>query len=73
MYVTAKECVGLPEMPSREHNVRNKLNKLAKDDQKRKRQGTKAFEYHIDCLPAETRMALMQQIAKEEADKSQSA
>ncbi|MBE4281227.1 hypothetical protein HJ072_19205, partial [Vibrio parahaemolyticus] len=73
MWYLVKDLVGIPGMPGTEQNVRLSLNKLAKDDQKRKRQGTKAFEYHIDCLPAETRMALMQQIAKEEADKSQSA
>lgn len=68
MYVTAKEITGFPGLPTREHNVRNRLNSLAKESQKRKRQGTKAFEYHIDCLPDETRMALLQQYAKDEAE-----
>ncbi len=72
MYVSAQECLGLVGMPTMVHNIRNKLNKLADVDQKRKRQGTKAFEYHIDCLPEETRMALLQQQAKEEAAQAQS-
>ncbi|WP_376740092.1 DNA-binding protein, partial [Vibrio crassostreae] len=56
MYISAQECVGLVGMPTMVHNVRNKLNKLANSNQKRKRQGSKAFEYHIDCLPEETRL-----------------
>ncbi|MBE4281228.1 hypothetical protein HJ072_19210, partial [Vibrio parahaemolyticus] len=80
MYLTAKELVGIAGMPTDIRNIRILLNKWANDDQKRERayreegaRGKKPTEYHIDCLPAETRMALMQQIAKEEADKSQSA
>ncbi|HHI4988191.1 TPA: transposase domain-containing protein [Vibrio parahaemolyticus] len=76
MYFTVQELMGKPGMPEGERNVRIKLSKIATDEHKRKREvssGRKPMEFHIDCLPAETRMALMQQIAKEEADKSQSA
>ncbi|MBE8578610.1 transposase domain-containing protein [Vibrio sp. OPT18] len=68
MFVTAKDCLGLAGMPTRIHNVRNKLNKLALDHQKRKCEGSKAFEYHIDCLPEEARLYLIQREAKEAAE-----
>ncbi|TQS89520.1 transposase [Limnobaculum zhutongyuii] len=60
-WVTAKECVDLPGMPGREHNVRNRLDKVVADntEMRRRRKGGKAFEYHIDCLPAETREAVL--------------
>ncbi|EGG2728966.1 DDE-type integrase/transposase/recombinase [Salmonella enterica] len=53
MWVTAKECVGLPDLPAMEHNIRNRLTKLAGDNVGwlRRREGTKAIEYHINCLP----------------------
>lgn len=53
MWVTAKECVGLPGLPAMEHNIRNRLTKLAGDNVGwlRRREGTKAIEYHINCLP----------------------
>ncbi|EBN1942469.1 transposase, partial [Salmonella enterica] len=53
MWVTAKECVGLPGLPAMEHNIRNRLTKAAGSnvDWLRRREGTKAIEYHIDCLP----------------------
>ncbi|MFW1680128.1 hypothetical protein C1S99_10705 [Vibrio parahaemolyticus] len=71
MWYLVKDLVGAPGMPGTEQNVRLGLNKLASEDQKRKRQGTKAFEYHIDCLPTETRMALLQQEAAEEAKQAE--
>ncbi len=71
MWFTSKELTSLPCMPITYNKVRAKLDKLANDDQKRKRQGTKAFEYHIDCLPAETRTALLQQQAAEEAKQAE--
>ncbi|EBP2085772.1 transposase [Salmonella enterica] len=53
MWVTAKECIGLPGLPAMEHNIRNRLTKAAgrNVDWLRRREGTKAIEYHIDCLP----------------------
>ncbi|HCE4778102.1 TPA: Mu transposase C-terminal domain-containing protein [Vibrio parahaemolyticus] len=79
MYLTAKELVGVVGMPSDIRNIRILLNKWANDDQKRERayreegaRGKKPTEYSIDCLPAETRMALLQQQAAEEAEQAQS-
>lgn len=62
IWLTAKECVSLPGLPSMEHNIRGRLNKAAGDslDLRRRREGTKAFEYHVDCLPAEAREAVRQ-------------
>lgn len=71
MYVSAQECLGLVGMPTRVHNIRNKLNKLANADQKRKRQGSKTFEYHIDCLPEETRLYLLRDVAKQKAEQTE--
>ncbi|WP_418113373.1 transposase domain-containing protein [Vibrio scophthalmi] len=68
MFVTAKDCLGLPEMATRVHNIRNKLDKLALKGQKRKREGSKAFEYHIDCLPEKTRVYLLHAQAQRMAD-----
>lgn len=55
IWLTAKESVGLPGLPGTEHNIRNSLNKRAGENEalRRRRTGTKAFEYHVDCLPAE--------------------
>ncbi len=68
MYFTVQELMGQPGMPTGERNVRIKLDKIALDEHKRKREvekGRKPFEYHIDCLPQETRIALLQAHAKE--------
>ncbi|MBK5072538.1 transposase [Budviciaceae bacterium CWB-B4] len=61
LWLTAKECVDLPGMPSREHNVRNRLDKVVADNTelRRRRKGSKAFEYDIDCLPIEAREAVL--------------
>ncbi|CAK1713780.1 transposase [Vibrio crassostreae] len=73
MYISAQECVGLVGMPTMVHNVRNKLNKLADSNQKRKRQGSKAFEYHIDCLPEETRLHLLRDVAEQQTAQAESS
>ncbi|WP_407656552.1 Mu transposase C-terminal domain-containing protein [Limnobaculum zhutongyuii] len=53
MWLTVKECATLPGFPAMEHNIRSRLDKAAKGvtGLRRRREGTKAFEYHIDCLP----------------------
>lgn len=53
MFLTANELVGIPGLPGTVQGIRNRLNKLSGDHPEliRKRTGTKAFEYHIDCLP----------------------
>lgn len=77
MWVTANEIqnVGIFADYKNIRNVRDKLNQLADESQKRKRSDVKGkppFEYHIDCLPETTRMALLQSIAKETASAEQS-
>ncbi|ETS98839.1 TPA: Mu transposase C-terminal domain-containing protein [Providencia alcalifaciens] len=53
IWLTAKECVGLPDFPTRLQNIRSRLDKYSGKNEnfRRRRVGTKAFEYHIDCLP----------------------
>ncbi|ECC1559594.1 hypothetical protein FNI18_06160 [Salmonella enterica subsp. salamae] len=53
IWVTAQECIGVPGFPVGVSNVRNRLEKLAADhpDAKRKRAGTKAYEYNAVILP----------------------
>lgn len=75
MFFTAKELAGFAGMPANERNVRILLQKVATADQKREREyreegsrGKKPTEYHIDCLPEETRIALLKQYAKEQAE-----
>ena len=58
IWVTAKECIGLPGLPSMAHNIRNRLDQLAGDN-RRRREGSKSFEYHIDCLPVAARAAVL--------------
>ncbi|HEN3351649.1 TPA: transposase [Yersinia enterocolitica] len=55
MFLSVNELIGLPGMPGTAPGVRAALNKRAGNslDLKRKRAGTKAFEYHIDCLTAQ--------------------
>ncbi|VFS55879.1 Mu transposase, C-terminal [Leminorella grimontii] len=55
MFVVAKELVGVPGMPVTTKGIRQALERAANGSAAlcRKRQGTKAFEYHIDVLPAE--------------------
>lgn len=52
-WVTAKELSGKAGMPTTDRRTRDILDGLAdgKDWAKRKRAGTKAFEYHISILP----------------------
>lgn len=50
IWITAQECIGLPSFPSMLQNIRANLEKLA-NGVKRKRAGTKAWEYPINCLP----------------------
>ncbi|ECK4382069.1 transposase, partial [Salmonella enterica] len=60
MWVTAKECVGLPDLPAMEHNIRHRLTKAASGNVEwlRRREGTKAIEFKIDCLPYSAQQAL---------------
>lgn len=62
MFLSVNELVGLSGLPGTVQGVRYVLNKSAGDSSelKRKREGSKAFEYHIDCLPAEAREVVRQ-------------
>lgn len=62
MYLVIKELMGLPDMPVTVKGVRDALAKQAGNSSElvRKRKGTKAFEYHIDCLPAKAREVIQQ-------------
>lgn len=57
MFVVAKELVGLPGLPATPKGIREALVRLSAGNQNlfRRREGTKAFEYHIDCLPEAAR------------------
>ncbi|WP_437888590.1 DNA-binding protein [Phytobacter sp. V91] len=57
MFVTVNELVGLPGLPTTQQGLRYSLNKVACNSPElvRKRSGSKAFEYHIDCLPEQVR------------------
>ncbi|EJG1589866.1 transposase [Vibrio parahaemolyticus] len=71
MWFTAKEMIGYPDMPSSVHKVRAKLDKLSGRDEQvfRQRTGSKAFEYHVSCLPKETQEFIYAQQAAEQNEK----
>ncbi len=60
MYLSANELVGLTGMPGTVQGVRSSLKKvvLNSPNMQRRREGSKAFEYHIDCLPSETQLTV---------------
>ncbi|EPZ6664727.1 DNA-binding protein, partial [Escherichia coli] len=60
MFVLAKELVGVPGLPKTIKGIREALRRYCGESEgmMRKRAGTKAFEYHVDCLPDVARKAL---------------
>ncbi|EOA7538269.1 DNA-binding protein, partial [Escherichia coli] len=75
MFASVKELVGLPGMPGTEQGVRYSIRKYATSETSRRRQeGTKGFEYSIDCLPEVTQQALREryalQLMTQKADES---
>lgn len=62
IWLTAKECVDLPGLPRMEHNIRSRLDKRSggNAELRRRREGSKAFEYHVDCLPDIARDTVLQ-------------
>jgi putative transposase len=62
MFITVNELAGLPGLPGTPQGIRYAMNKLAANSPElmRRRQGSKAIEYHIDCLPAEAREVVRQ-------------
>ncbi|HBC0040276.1 TPA: transposase [Salmonella enterica] len=60
MFVLAKELVGIPGLPKTIKGIREALRRSCGESEgmMRKRAGTKAFEFHVDCLPDVARKAL---------------
>lgn len=60
MFFVAKELIGVPGLPTTTKGIRQALCRLSagSESKVRKRTGSKAFEYHIDCLPEITQQAL---------------
>ncbi|GLQ73293.1 helix-turn-helix domain-containing protein [Vibrio penaeicida] len=60
VWFIASELAGLPQMPTSTRRARDELERLLKnrDHLKRKRVGTKGYEYHISILPLETQQSL---------------
>ncbi|TCC68528.1 transposase, partial [Citrobacter braakii] len=60
-WVCAIEVTGIAGLPSTTRRTRDALEKLVmgRTELRRKRAGTKAFEYHISVLPPEVRAELL--------------
>ncbi|EEK7292201.1 transposase, partial [Salmonella enterica subsp. enterica serovar Montevideo] len=73
MWFVVRDCLGLSGFPSAEKNIRARLDRLAENtpEWKRKREGTKAFEYHIDCLPAEAQKVLRKRLTHQVLEDTQ--
>jgi phage repressor protein C with HTH and peptisase S24 domain len=67
-WVVASEVAGLDGFPTSDRWTRSQLKELAKDKSHlvRKRKGTKAFEYHVSLLPAETQRCLLGDVSIQE-------
>lgn len=67
MFVTVNELIGLPGLPGTVQGVRYTLNKCAAGlpEMMRRRQGTKAYEYNVDCLPDVAREAVQARMARQ--------
>lgn len=64
MWITAKECIGLDGFPSDVSNIRSRLDKISTSETKRKRQGSKASEYHISLFSVESQVAIYKKLGK---------
>ncbi|ENN6704092.1 transposase, partial [Shigella flexneri] len=66
-YVTVNDLLGVPGMPATTKGIRQALQRFSRDlgDVSRRREGTKAIEYHIDCLPEITRKALRERYVEQ--------
>lgn len=73
MFITVGELVGVPGLPGTSAGIRYAMNKRANElpELVRKRKGTKAFEYHIDCLPPEAREFVLSRMVNEEPPKQE--
>lgn len=57
MFYVVKELMGVPGLPATTKGIREMLNRYSCGSKElvRKREGSKAFEYHVDCLPEQAR------------------
>lgn len=67
MFVVAKDLVGIPGLPATTKGVQEALFRLfsVHPDFVRKREGTKAYEYHVDCLPESAREAVQARMPRQ--------
>lgn len=72
MFFVAKELTGLPGLPATTKGIREALCRFTggASELVRKRAGTKAFEYHIDCLPPAVQEAVRQRHYRSALDNS---
>ncbi|ECC3295618.1 hypothetical protein YN18_001209 [Salmonella enterica subsp. enterica] len=59
-WFSVQDLVGQPFLPQAEHHIRRHLEKMlaGREDLKRKRKGSKAYEYNISIFPAHIQQAL---------------
>lgn len=71
LWLTVKECVGLPGMPKAEQHIRRHLQSYVAgtDGASRKREGSKAIEYRVSTFPVELRAAILKQRAQAETSR----
>ncbi|MDP8834542.1 Mu transposase C-terminal domain-containing protein [Serratia marcescens] len=67
MFYVAKELVGIPGLPKTAKGIREALCRFSAGSEElvRKRSGSKAFEYHINCLPDVAQQSLRSRQIKE--------
>ena len=63
IWVTVQECTGLSGLPKAAQNIRRYLESfvMGRAELRRKREKSKAFEYHISVLPPDVRAELLAQ------------
>lgn len=67
MFFSVNDLTGVPGLPGTVQGIRWTLNRATEQhpEWRRKRAGSKAFEYHIDCLPAEVQKVLRERHLKQ--------
>ncbi|EMZ1070265.1 hypothetical protein ABC498_004258, partial [Salmonella enterica] len=67
MFFSVNDLTGVPGLPGTVQGIRWTLNRATEQhpEWRRKRAGSKAFEYHIDCLPAEVQKVLRERLLKQ--------
>lgn len=72
MFYSANELAGLPGLPGTVQGCAGRsIGSQRRTEWKRKREGTKAFEYHIDCLPAEAQKVLRKRLTHQVLEDTQ--